>query len=188
MVNYKRYISQINLTGLSETVFEECLADNIEENDEFEDEIIEQLGVPRKRKGSIEPLRTKKMAIENLKGEISPLEPLEIFDTSGKTETIRLDSFLLEQEEIRSQNQMIEKIKDYLKLEVLNLKATNFVEDNRAKFFQGFSEIAFSPESECDSLNSYQQYNDGGIGAINDTNSKESTGQQFFDMLSSFIS
>lgn len=189
MVNYKRYISRINLTGLSGTEFEECLVDNIEENDEFEDEIIEQPGVSRKRKGSIEYLGTKKMATQKLKGDNSPLDPLEIFDTIGTTEVIRLDSFLLEQEEIRSQDQMIEKIKEYLKLEVLNLKATNFSEDfNRAKYFQGFSEIAFSPESECDSLNSNQQYYDGGIAAIDDTNSNESTGLQFFDMLSSLIS
>ena len=69
MVNYKRYISRINLTGLSGTEFEECLVDNIEENDEFEDEIIEQPGVSRKRKGSIEYLGTKKMATQKLKGD-----------------------------------------------------------------------------------------------------------------------
>ena len=127
---------------LNESSEEEELDDSSES--ESESELSENPVIPLKRKNSIEHYGVKKIAVER--------QPI---------------NQALNQPSTLTKVQAIEKIKDCLKSEVLNLKCNepntnapcDFNSFDRVNLFQGFSEVAFSPESPECNLSNYKQIN-----------------------------
>jgi hypothetical protein len=170
MEKYEDRLSKME-SDLFKTVLDENSEDELDDSSESESEIIENPVISLKRKNSTEHFGVKKIAMER--------QPIN--------QTLNQPSTL-------TKVQAIEKIKDCLKSEVLNLKCSepntnapcDLNNSDRVNFFQGFSEVAFSPESPECNLSYYKQINSS-AGEINfddkeNLNSEESIQSMFSDI------